>query len=955
MRLRRSFSLDFVNDDTSTVFLGEGNDHDNNHPTAHHGHVSIHASSIHSSGTTSAPGVSSTSSSLNTTHSTSHASNDSSKGLSPFSIHSGPTITLHSSSPHSSGSVLTSNLVAPWHENPDIEDALAADFDGSLSGLGMEVGSSPYNMSDALMALPTLKGEHFAGGLHRHHHHHSSSHYRDSSHHHHIPSYNPSHEGTHHVSPTIIQEQDARPVAIVHGKKNRLPFGHDDEVPISSGIKRVCISNDRDSSPSNEASNSSRFSALHISGHNNGHNSSHSIIASQDSHDHGSHRIHSRDSSLDSTTDNGCSLQDCDHSSLSKCSKHSGSAPDLRVGQLSRRNHGVTGNQGSLGGNNSHQHNNHSTESSPSPSVLSQMLSTHSLNHHNLVHHGSNSPIHHETKNEHFIASSNRRHNQSEVSFQYTLGAATSAATKIHEETMTYLNQGQSYEIKLRKISHTMSSSLESNSGRNYKRVRTIIRVGFHERRLQFMESELMDQWRDQRHSERILEVDIPLSYGITEVLNDPIDINKCSFVWDTSKETGIFIKVNCISTEFTPKKHGGEKGVPFRVIIETHAFTPVSGQTLLHAASSQVKVFKPKGADRKHKTDREKLSKKGHIDQMDKYRPSFEQTIFTEVPLDMFYSTSSFDRRSNTPVSGKRSAADSPAAAIVSPERKFSSTSSTSNTGDTPLDFTNSHSRSIMRNLTSSIATASLSAEDVKSSLSSSLNRRVTVSPNSPPASTNHGSNTSYPMLIPIPSESSSNICTTGGIIQLRPESSPSEATQFLLLNRFDKYLKAFANFSGSDLLRLTRADLTQICDESDGIRLYNCLHHHPRRHPRCTIYVSLASASDPEDDFSAIYLESLTEKELRSKLGNMLSTSSNYSQGQSSPSVKGNNNVSNSISRIRMKGPQGIMISVTDEFVQNMQSESMYLLDFEKGKFHRHKLYGKNSPRTQKYLYIC
>ena len=31
-------------------------------------------------------------------------------------------------------------------------------------------------------------------------------------------------------------------------------------------------------------------------------------------------------------------------------------------------------------------------------------------------------------------------------------------------------------------------------------------------------------------------------------------------------RDTGVYIKVNCISTEFTPKKHGGEKGVPFRL-----------------------------------------------------------------------------------------------------------------------------------------------------------------------------------------------------------------------------------------------------------------------------------------------------------------------------------------------------------------------------------------------------
>lgn len=36
--------------------------------------------------------------------------------------------------------------------------------------------------------------------------------------------------------------------------------------------------------------------------------------------------------------------------------------------------------------------------------------------------------------------------------FQYVLAAATSTATKINEDTLTYLNQGQSYEIKLKKL-----------------------------------------------------------------------------------------------------------------------------------------------------------------------------------------------------------------------------------------------------------------------------------------------------------------------------------------------------------------------------------------------------------------------------------------------------------------------------------------------------------------------
>lgn len=54
---------------------------------------------------------------------------------------------------------------------------------------------------------------------------------------------------------------------------------------------------------------------------------------------------------------------------------------------------------------------------------------------------------------------------------------------------------------------------------------------------------------------------------------------------------------MNCISTEFTPKKHGGEKGVPFRIQVETYLsksddnFSDVGNAELLHAAFCQVRV----------------------------------------------------------------------------------------------------------------------------------------------------------------------------------------------------------------------------------------------------------------------------------------------------------------------------------------------------------------------------
>lgn len=107
-------------------------------------------------------------------------------------------------------------------------------------------------------------------------------------------------------------------------------------------------------------------------------------------------------------------------------------------------------------------------------------------------------------------------------------------------------------------------------------------------------------------------------------------------------------------------RKHGGEKGVPFRIQIDTFKENENEEYTEhLHSASCQVKVFKvrgmrgntklivlqckhflthvfqPKGADRKQKTDREKMEKRAPQEK-EKYQPSYETTILTEVSIFM-------------------------------------------------------------------------------------------------------------------------------------------------------------------------------------------------------------------------------------------------------------------------------------------------------------------------------
>ncbi|KAJ6661980.1 hypothetical protein lerEdw1_012827, partial [Lerista edwardsae] len=101
------------------------------------------------------------------------------------------------------------------------------------------------------------------------------------------------------------------------------------------------------------------------------------------------------------------------------------------------------------------------------------------------------------------------------------------------------------------------------------------------------------------------------------------------------SKQHMYVFQVHCISTEFTPRKHGGEKGVPFRIQVDTFKQAENGEYTdHLHSASCQIKVFKPKGADRKQKTDREKMEKRT-AHEKEKYQPSYDTTILTEMRLE--------------------------------------------------------------------------------------------------------------------------------------------------------------------------------------------------------------------------------------------------------------------------------------------------------------------------------
>uniref|UniRef100_W5M496 Upstream-binding protein 1 n=1 Tax=Lepisosteus oculatus TaxID=7918 RepID=W5M496_LEPOC len=465
--------------------------------------------------------------------------------------------------------------------------------------------------------------------------------------------------------------------------------------------------------------------------------------------------------------------------------------------------------------------------------------------------------------------------------FQYVLCASTSPAIKLHDETLTYLNQGQSYEIRM--LDNRKVGDLPEL---NNKTVKSIVRVVFHDRRLQYMEHQQLEGWRWNRPGDRLLDIDIPMSVGIIDPRTNPTQLNAAEFLWDLSKRASVFVQVHCISTEFTPRKHGGEKGVPFRIQIDTFKQNESGEYTdHLHSASCQIKVFKPKGADRKQKTDREKMEKRT-AQEKEKYQPSYDTTILSEMRLEPIIEE-----------------------AVEHEQKKSSKRTLPADCGD------------------------SLAKRGSCSPWPD--NAYVNNSPTASPAFTSTAHNT---YTVPDSNSSSPNHQgdVTGHVAmeQLSPTASIQESQQWLHKNRFAAYTRLFLNFSGSDLLKLTREDLVQICGPADGIRLFNALKSRSIR-PRLTVYVCqetpqtkrpslLDSCHETENGehsnsaiyvYHALYLEEMTARELTRKIASVF----NISPSQ--------------INHVYRQGPTGIHILLSDQMVYNIPDESCFSVSTLKG----------------------
>lgn len=80
--------------------------------------------------------------------------------------------------------------------------------------------------------------------------------------------------------------------------------------------------------------------------------------------------------------------------------------------------------------------------------------------------------------------------------------------------------------------------------------------------------------WSQSHQKDRLVDIDFTMSYGVFDVNLNSTYTHNINFVWNPGREASIFVKINCISTEFTSKRHGGERGAPLRLIVETMSLT---------------------------------------------------------------------------------------------------------------------------------------------------------------------------------------------------------------------------------------------------------------------------------------------------------------------------------------------------------------------------------------------
>ncbi|XP_015772254.1 PREDICTED: transcription factor CP2-like isoform X2 [Acropora digitifera] len=413
----------------------------------------------------------------------------------------------------------------------------------------------------------------------------------------------------------------------------------------------------------------------------------------------------------------------------------------------------------------------------------------------------------------------------------YILRAPTSPTKRLEEDSLTYLNQGQSYLVELTCLP---DEALKFKG----QCIKSVVKLCFYERKLQVQESEKYEEWKNNRPADRLLEIDVPMSSGVYNIRSKGNLLNCYEFEWDPTKESKLYVIINCVSSEFTKGKSGGESGVPFSLQVDSFSPSSTTDSNPIHCAGCQIKVFKSKGADRKHKVEMQKLELKSQ-DELGQLRPSLEYTELKKLPLK----------------------------------------------------------------------------KEEDNSLCWMSPRSVAGSMSSPPPAPQVMSTSSNVLSTPAVLSSASPL--GANCSELTSQSTVNETRVWLQNNRFQNYTTMFANYTGADLLRLSKQDMVQILGPADGIRLHNSLQARAA-HPLLTLYICMDSAQQNSGmkEYYAMYLEALTLVELRKKLALKCSLSVEQIVG------------------IYRQGPTGIYVLIDDEVVRNFVDEGHFIVQLVRGK---------------------
>eukprot|EP00038_Savillea_parva_P011085 m.194983 g.194983 ORF g.194983 m.194983 type:complete len:632 (+) comp19351_c0_seq1:88-1983(+) len=343
------------------------------------------------------------------------------------------------------------------------------------------------------------------------------------------------------------------------------------------------------------------------------------------------------------------------------------------------------------------------------------------------------------------------------------LDAPTSPSQRITEDTVTYLNQAQTYSMRLTAAPgrYTTAFSMRLSNGKSI--------------------TELEPQyssWLAANPKRNVLEIDRLASTGIKDVRMLPTQ-GTMMFSWDCAEGQSAVasFRVNCLSTDFAPHRRGGEKGAFLRLQLDT-ADQARGDHAGIDSSTCIVKIFKG-GADRRLKMDQDKL-KKHADDEKDllQFQGSKLQTALVAsncgavLPMHCFYGDGC-DVKREVDVHG----GSAPMFAACKTE---------------PIRMPSPHDVSSARN----DAYREGHAEVMGRTLSSDLDSRRRA---------------------PRPRVA----------LRITEASTCADVQLWLKENHFSEHLSAFSNYNGHLLLKLDKSDFVAICSPAEGIRLYATLRH--------------------------------------------------------------------------------------------------------------------------------